>query len=97
MADNNLTCPVGDEYPWPSIPPANITQNFTFPKIWLPEPYPDWEVSLKIAANAIAIIMAVVGNLLIIITVALSKDMHRTTFYYIGKYLAFPSTFKGKM
>ena len=81
---NEINCTAGEKLPSPSIPNPDITQNITFPPIFWPDPYPVWEVALKITLYTVAMAMAIIGNLLVLFTIVYVKKMHNSTFLYIG-------------
>ena len=73
-------------------PPSNISMPFLMPvapdlsNIRYPGNFttmPLWELSLKIAFSALISVMALVGNIIVIIIVFKNKRMHTPTNYYI--------------
>ena len=83
--DNN--CTAGEQWPYPPHDP-NITINIPYPPWNMPDPFPQWEVVLKIFVYSVAMAMAVIGNLLVLYTIAFNKGMHNSTFLYIGMYVS---------
>ena len=59
----------------------NLTQ-FPYPGS-LPSPKPIWEILVKTLCYAVTIVLAIVGNLLIIIIVWRNRRMHTTTNFYL--------------
>lgn len=81
LPPNLPSCVPGEKVPYPESPPPTITQNISYP--FPIEVYPSWEVGLKSSTYAVAMVMAVFGNLLVIATVSFNRGMRNSTNYYL--------------
>ena len=50
----------------------------------IPDPYPRWEVAVKVAAYVVAITLGIVGNSAVLAVLATNKSMRTTTNVYIA-------------
>lgn len=78
---NVPSCVPGEKVPYPESPPSTITQNISYP--FPIEVYPTWEVGLKASSYAVAMVMAIFGNLLVIATVIFNRGMRNSTNFYL--------------
>jgi len=72
-------CVPGQESPYPDVPPT-LTENFTSPPVHI---YEDWEIGLMVTAYTIAMAMAIIGNIVVIMTVVLNVRMRTSTNIYL--------------
>ena len=78
----NSTCIPGDPVPYPPPPDPSFMENRSF----IGETtFPEWEVAVKAIFYAIAIFLAVVGNILVLLAIAFNKKLQTTTNSYIAQ------------
>lgn len=75
-------CPPGEnvDYPPPDLP--DFFENFSYP--FNDRYVPTWEVALKSTFYAIAMLMATVGNILVLLAICFNPKLQRPTYIYIA-------------
>ena len=87
LPNSNLSdsgeCVVGETEPHTEVHPfvRNITSMFNSP--FAPTEFPTWNIALKVTMYVLAMILAIVGNLLVILTILLNKSMQNSTNLYL--------------
>ena len=80
---NELFCTPGERYPDPPLW-WQYREYFQYLESEEPAPYPTWEVALKCTTYAIAMTMGIVGNVSVLLILALNKNMRTSTNVYIA-------------
>ena len=71
-------------YNIPALPDDPFSNNYSsFPYLGELKHVPAWEAGIKIAGYAVIIVVALLGNLLVLVTVARTRRLHTTTNFYI--------------
>ena len=75
-------CPPGEPAPYPPPPDPGIVGNLTY---WGKMTVPTWEMALKATFYAIAMFMAITGNILVLMAIGFNKKLQTTTNSYIAQ------------